>query len=73
MNLKQEFRKLKRYYQENDFENIFSHEFGIDFLKMRSISRSNILRELGERLKIDTSGISGKDLLSFIVAKVHNL
>ena len=37
MGLKQEFRKLKIYYQENDFEKIFNHEFGIYFLKMRSI------------------------------------
>ncbi len=53
MDLKQEFRKLKRYYQENAFEKIFDHEFGIYFLKMRSISRSNILRELANRLKFD--------------------
>jgi hypothetical protein len=37
MDLEQEFRKLKRYYQENDFEKIFDHEFGTYFLKMRSI------------------------------------
>jgi len=69
MDLKQEFRKLKRYYQENDFEKIFGHEFGIYFLKIRSISRSNILRELGERLKIDTSEISGRDLFEFMFCK----
>ncbi len=69
MDLKQEFRKLKGYYQGSDFEKIFSHEFGTYFLKMRSISRSNILRELGERLKIDTSRISGRDLFEFIFCK----
>lgn len=69
MDLKQEFRKLKRYYQENDFEKIFGHKLGIYFLKMRSISRSNILRELGERLRIDTSGIHGRDLFEFMFCK----
>ena len=69
MDLKQEFRKLKRYYQENDFEKIFGHELGIYFLKMRSISRSNILRELGKMLNIDTSDISGRDLFEFMLCK----
>ncbi len=69
MDLKQEFRKLKGYYQENDFDKIFNHELGIYFLKMRSISRSNILRELAKRLKIDTSGVSGRDLFEFMFCK----
>lgn len=69
MDLKQEFRKLKRYYQENAFEKIFAHEFGIYFLKMRSISRSNILKELAKRLKFDVSGISGRDLFEFMFCK----
>lgn len=69
MELKQEFNKLKRYYQENDFEKIFNHEFGIYFLKIRSISRTNILRELGEKLRIDTSGISGRDLFECMFCK----
>ncbi len=69
MDLKQEFKKLKRYYQENNFEKIFGHKLGIYFLKIRSISRTNILRELGERLKIYTSGISGRELFEFMFCK----
>jgi len=69
MDLKHEFRKLKRYYQENDFEKIFSHEFGIYFLKMRSISRSNILRELAKSLEINASGVSGRDLFEFMFCR----
>lgn len=69
MHLKQEFRKLRRYYQENDFERIFDHELGIYFLKMRSISRSKILKKLAERSGIDISGISGKNLLEFMFCK----
>jgi len=66
MDLKQEFRKLRRYYQENDFEKIFEHELGMYFLKMRSLSRTVILREFGKKLKIDTSKISGRDLFEFM-------
>jgi hypothetical protein len=69
MDMKQEFRTLKRYYQENDFEKIFDHKIGIYFLKIRSLSRSTILRELGGRLKIDTSGLSGRDLFEFMFCK----
>lgn len=69
MDLEQEFRKLKRYYQENDFGKIFDHEFGTYFLKMRSISRSNILRELANRLKFDVSGVSGRDIFEFMFCK----
>jgi len=69
MDLKQEFRKLKRYYQENDFEKIFEHKIGIYFLKMRSISRSNILRELADRLEINVSGINGRELFEFMFCK----
>lgn len=69
MNFKEEFRKLKKYYQENEFEKIFSHELGIYFLKMRSISRTNLLVELGKILKKDISGVSGKDLFEFMFCK----
>jgi len=69
MDLKQEFRKLQGYYQENDFAKIFNHELGIYFLKMRSTSRSNILRELAKRLKIDISGVSGRELFEFMFCK----
>ena len=69
MDLKQEFKKLKKYYQENRFEKIFEHEFGIYFLKIRSISRTNILRELGEWLKIDTFSASGNNLFELMFCK----
>jgi len=48
MDLKQEFRKLKGYYQENDFDKIFSHELGMYLLKMRSISRVELLRRFAK-------------------------
>jgi len=69
MDFKLEFSRLKRYYEENEFEKIFTHELGIYFLKMRSISRSNILRELGERLRVDISGVSGRNLFEFMFCR----
>lgn len=69
MDFEQEFGTLKRYYEENDFEKIFKHELGIYFLKMRSISRSNILMELAKRLKIEISGVSRRDLFRFMFCK----
>lgn len=69
MDLKQEFRTLRKYHQENDFEKILTHEHGIYFLKMRSISRSSVLKELAEKLKIDISGISGRDLFELMFCK----
>jgi len=69
MDLRQAFRSLKRYYQDNEFEKIFSHDLGIYFLKMRSISRSNILRSFGDWMGIDTCGIPGRDLFEFMFCK----
>jgi len=48
MNMRQEFRQLKRYYQENEFGKIFKHKLGIYFLKMRSISRVELLRRFAK-------------------------
>lgn len=67
--MKLEFKHLKSHYDDNDFEIIFSHNLGIYFLKMRSISRTNLLRELASRLNIDTSGVSGKALFEFMFCK----
>lgn len=69
MNLTQEFKKLKLYYQENEFEKIFNHEYGIYFLKMRSISRTNILDTLSKKLKIDISDVPKKELFEFMFCK----
>lgn len=66
MELKQEFRKLKRYYEDNQFEEIFSHELGVYFLKMRSLSRTAILKELAERLSIDVSRAENGKLFEFM-------
>lgn len=66
MNNKKEFITLKRHYNDNEFEEIFSHDLGIHFLKIRSLSRNNILRELAERADIDVSGIDNRNLFEYI-------
>lgn len=66
MNLEREFRLLDRLYRENNFELIINHELGIYFLKIRPLSRAEILRKLAKRTKIDFSGISGKNLFRLI-------
>jgi len=60
MDLKNEFKILKKYYDENRFELLLSHELGIYFLKMKSISRAPLLRKLADKLKIDVSHVSGR-------------
>ena len=66
MDLEREFRLLDRFYRENSFDLIINHELGIYFLKIRSISRAEILRKLAKRMKIDFSRISGKNLFRLI-------
>ena len=62
MNLPSEFRKLKRYYDDNEFDQIFNHELGVHFLKMRSISRSVLLREVADKQGIDISNVETRKL-----------
>lgn len=72
MSLNEDFWTLKRLYDENKFEEILQHDHGIYFLKLRSISRAAILRELGsEVLNIDCSGINaqGNKLFEFIFSQ----
>lgn len=66
MDLKQEFKKLKRNYDDNDFESIFQHEKGIYFLKMRSISRTALLKDLAEKLSIDIDELQNSKLFEFM-------
>ncbi|PIU51846.1 hypothetical protein COS91_02345 [Candidatus Desantisbacteria bacterium CG07_land_8_20_14_0_80_39_15] len=71
MNMRQEFRQLKRYYQENEFGKIFKHKLGIYFLKMRSISRVELLRRFAKELSIKVDEIKAKndELFEFMFCK----
>ncbi len=66
MSLNEEFKKLKKSYDENEFEEIFSHKLGILFLKLRSLSRNTLLQELANKLKIDVSQVENKKLFEFM-------
>lgn len=66
MDLKEAFGELKRYYDDNEFENILNHEFGIYFLKMRSLSRNVLLRELAQKLNINISNVEKAKLFEFM-------
>ena len=69
MNIKEEFRKLKKYYDENDFEKLLNHKLGVYFLKMRSISRAPLLRRLANKIGIDITNISGRNLFEYLFCK----
>ncbi len=64
--MEQIFNELNDYYRNNDFESIVNHQYGIYFLKLRSLSRIEILRRLAEKANIDISGIQGRQLFSFL-------
>jgi len=66
MALNDEFKKLKKAYDENEFETIFNHKLGILFLKLRSLSRNSLLQELSEKLDIDVSDVENKKLFEFL-------
>jgi len=66
MDLKEEFKNLKRYYDENDFERLLSHELGVYFLKMRAISRAPLLKRLAKELKINVGNVPGRRLFEFL-------
>lgn len=60
MNYGKEFIRLKNLYRDNKFEEILTHEIGIYFLKMRSVSRKALLEDLSEKAEIDLPKISGR-------------
>lgn len=60
------FNKLKKSYENNDFQSILRDEYGIYFLKMRSFSRKNILIELAEKANVDIRNIKGKQLFQYL-------
>ena len=66
MDLNKEFKKLKRSYEDNDFEAIFKHEKGIYFLKLRSISRTALLQDLAKKISINIEGLQNNKLFEFI-------
>lgn len=66
MDLKQEYDSLVTNYNENKFEELFKNELGIYFLKMRSVSRTPLLKKLAQELKIDISKAPKGKLFEFM-------
>lgn len=60
------FRELNTAYQNNNFEAILNHQYGNYFLKLRSLSRANILRQLAIRAEVDVENIQGRQLLEHL-------
>jgi len=60
------FATLNSAYNSNDFSTIFRHQYGNYFLKLRSLSRVQILRQLAESLNIDISDVRGRQLFEYL-------
>jgi hypothetical protein len=60
------FRTLNSAYQNNEFESILTHEFGNYFLKLRSLSRTEILRQLAQAANINVENVPGKQLFELL-------
>ena len=64
-----EFADLKKLYDENDFQAILEHPRGREFLKIRSISRTELLKKLAKMITIDISNVEGRQLFEFMFNK----
>lgn len=60
------FRQLNNAYNNNDFGTILNHQFGNYFLKLRSLSRAEILRQLAQRQNIDIQAVQGRQLFEHL-------
>jgi len=63
---RKEFNELLDAFDSNNFMFILSRERGTLFLKLRSLSRTNLLQELADELNIDVSNVNNKELFEFI-------
>lgn len=64
--MRQIFRTLNSAYQNNEFKTILDHQHGNYFLKLRSLSRTEILRQLAERSNINIENVQGRQLFEHL-------
>lgn len=64
--MREVFRELNAAYNNNDFGTILNHQFGNYFLKLRSLSRAEILRQLAQRQNIDIQNLPGRQLFEYL-------
>jgi len=69
MSTKSSFKTLKKLYDDNRFAELIKHPDGIYWLKLRSVSRSEQLKQICDKAKLDYSEIPAKGLLEFIFEK----
>jgi len=60
------FRILNSAYQNNDFDTILNHQYGNYFLKLRSLSRAEILRRLALLAGVNLDNIQGRQLFEHL-------
>jgi len=60
------FRQLSNAYNNNDFSIILNNLLGNYFLKLRSLSRTEILRQLAQKTNIDIQNIQGRQLFEYL-------
>ncbi len=63
------FRQLNNAYNNNDFGTILNNQFGNYFLKLRSLSRAEILRQLAQRQNIDIQNVQGRQLFEHLFSQ----
>ncbi len=64
--MQQIFRTLNKAYQDNEFEEILNHQYGNYFLKLRSLSRAEILRKLAQTANINIDNVQGRQLFKHL-------
>jgi hypothetical protein len=60
------FNALRRLYDNNRFTELLRDPDGVYWLKLRSISRAQQLRQLCQQIGLDYEGIDGRQLLAYI-------
>lgn len=60
------FRRLNDAYTNNDFGAIFKDPYGGFFLKLRSVSRVELLRQFAGEVNLNVERLSGKQLFEYI-------
>jgi len=70
--MEQIFEELYNYYKANNFEKIFNNGYGMYFLKLRSLSRVKLLRQLAEQVSINIENVQGRQLFKYIFCQNIN-
>jgi len=64
--MRETFIKLNTAYKNNEFEAIIDNQYGNYFLKLRSLSRTEILRQLAAKAKVNIENIQGRQLFEYM-------